>query len=71
LTRDFSQHLKAGSSCLEFFTLLAGVKASGKEPSSTFDSLKQLNHLLHHPNAAKSESNSLERSFEQPQDETP
>lgn len=68
LTRDFSQHLRAGSSCPEFFTLLAGVKAPGREPSSAFDWLKQSSHSLHHP---KRDSNSLERSFGQPHDKIP
>lgn len=71
LTRDFSKPWWVGSSCLESFNLLAGVKAAGKEPSSTFASLKQSNHLLHHPNTARSESNPLERSFEQPWDKIP
>lgn len=71
LTRDFSQHLRAGSSWPEFFTLLAGVKAPGREPSSAFDWLKQWSNWLHHPKAAKTESNSLERSFEQPHDKIP
>lgn len=71
LTKDFSQHLRAGSSCPEFFTLLAGVKAPGREPGTTSDWLKQSSHSLHHPNAAKSDSNPLERSCDQPHDKIP